>query len=77
MQIRGTDETGIDAILSALGSGDVCKTKININLKEQGLKESTGVTTPTKANLSSDANMPSITWVLVLVAQAASGVMIF
>ena len=75
VQIRGTDETAIDAMLSTLGSGDAFKTKININLKAQGLKESTGVTTPTKANLSSDASMPSLTWALVLVA--ASGVMVF
>jgi hypothetical protein len=76
-QIRGTDETGINAMLSTLGSGDAFKTKININLKTQGLKESTGVTTPTKGDLSSDATygMPSLTWALVLVA--ASGVMVF
>jgi hypothetical protein len=48
---------------------------VSFSDKEQGLEESTGVTTPTKANLSSDASMPSPTWALVLVV--ASGVTVF
>ena len=39
-QIMATDENGQHDILSALGSGDALKTKINLNLKAQGLKES-------------------------------------
>jgi hypothetical protein len=48
-QIMATDENGQNVILSALGSGDALETKINLNLKAQGLKDSiriTGDSTP-------------------------------
>jgi hypothetical protein len=45
-KIRAADETGLGKISESLGSGDGVKTKINTELKKQGLSEATASSTP-------------------------------
>ena len=40
------DAASVTTLKSTLGSGDALKTKLNTALKNEGLKESTGVTAP-------------------------------
>jgi hypothetical protein len=56
-------------LASTLGTGDALKTKINAELKKQGLQESTGVTDPSKSTslLTSSAPVASLpAWALAL-----------
>lgn len=53
-KIRASDETKLEQISESLGSGDV-GTKINSELKKQGLSESTGVTQGTSSLESTSA----------------------
>jgi hypothetical protein len=67
----------MNALASALGSGDALKTKINNELIKQGLENSTGVTVPTKAldivtDMSSAAFMQTPVWMLSLLAAVGS-----
>ena len=55
-------------MIGNLGTGDALKSKIDDELKKQGLKESSGVTAPAKAGLSGDPLALSPLWVLVLAA---------
>jgi hypothetical protein len=50
LQIIADNAAGADALVSALGTGDALKAKINAELTKQGLKESTGVTNPVLGN---------------------------
>ena len=45
-KILAKDAAAVTTMKSTLGSGDVLKTKLNTALKNEGLKESTGVTAP-------------------------------
>ena len=45
-KILAKDAASVTTMKSTLGSGDVLKTKLNTALKNEGLKESTGVTAP-------------------------------
>ena len=45
-RIRAPDTEGLTAIKDNLGNGDALKTKLDTELKTQGLAESTGVTAP-------------------------------
>jgi hypothetical protein len=70
-QIRASDSTGVEKLITTLGTGDDLKTKLNSELKKQGLAEATGVTAVAKAkaaDLSSATAAVSPKWVMVLVA---------
>jgi len=67
LQIRASDAAGLDKITSTLGTGDVLKNKINVELVKQSLKESSSVTTPIKA-LDAGTRRLSLTWAVVLTA---------
>jgi hypothetical protein len=62
------------ALLDTLGSGDALKTKINSALATQGLPESTGMTTPTKAvtDILSAGATRSPLWALTVLAAAGA-----
>ena len=45
-KILAKDAASVTTLKSTLGSGDALKTKLNTALKNEGLKESTGVTAP-------------------------------
>ena len=51
-KILAKDAASVTTMKSTLGSGDVLKTKLNTALKNEGLKESTGVTAPATGSLS-------------------------
>jgi hypothetical protein len=55
-KIRAADMAGMAGITESLGSGDVLQTKINAELKKQGLKEATGFSS---LNISSPASSPA------------------
>ena len=57
----------MDKLISTLGTGEDLKTKINSELKKQGLEEATGVTAPVKSDLSA-AVAASPKWAMVLAA---------
>jgi hypothetical protein len=67
IQIRAIDSAGADKLVSTLGTGDALKTKINTELKKQGLQEATGASAPAKASLSGNGMPVSPQWTLVLV----------
>ena len=68
-QIRASDSTGTENLIMTLGTGDDLKTKLNSELKKQGLAEATRVTAITrKAELSSATAAVSPKWVMVLVS---------
>jgi len=67
-QIRASDSSGVEKLITTLGTGDDLKTKLNSELKKQGLAEATGVTAVAKAaDLSSATAAVSPKWVMVLV----------
>ena len=67
-QIRASDSSGVEKLITTLGTGDDLKTKLNSELKKQGLAEATGVTAVAKAaGLSSATEAVSPKWVMVLV----------
>ena len=70
-KILASDSTGAEKLITTLGTGDDLKTKLNSELKNQGLAEATGVTAPVKAAMSSSttaACTASPKWGMVLVA---------
>ena len=68
MQIRATNSAGADQLASTLGTGDALMTKINTELKKQGLEEATGVSAPAKGALSNGTPMAlSPAWAPLLV----------
>jgi len=69
-QIRAIDSAGADKLVSTLGTGDALTTKINTELKKQGLEEATGVSTLAKGALSNGTPMASSpAWAHLLVMQ--------
>eukprot|EP00802_Teleaulax_amphioxeia_P015775 Tamp_15874.p1 GENE.Tamp_15874~~Tamp_15874.p1 ORF type:complete len:355 (+),score=48.53 Tamp_15874:1-1065(+) len=67
-KIRASDSSGVEKLITTLGTGDDLKTKLNSELKKQGLAEATGVTAVAKAaDLSSATAAVSPKWVMVLV----------
>jgi hypothetical protein len=67
-QIRAPDSAGADKLVSTLGTGDAVMTKINTELKKEGLEEATGVSAPVKAVSSNSLPMALTSpWTLVLV----------
>ena len=72
-QIRAINSAGADKLVSTLGTGDALTTKINTELKKQGLEEATGVSTPAKAALSNGTPMAlSPAWAHLLVMQVCA-----
>jgi hypothetical protein len=55
-KLRAADEAGMVKINESLGSGDAVKTKINTELKKQGLSEATASSSP---KISSPASSPA------------------
>ncbi len=55
-KLRAADEAGMAKISESLGSGDAVKTKINTELKKQGLNEATASSSP---KISSPASSPA------------------
>ena len=81
-KIRASDETKLEQISESLGSGDV-GTKINSELKKQGLSESTGVTQVTsggsqeKSGGGGGATIIVVVVVVVVLVFAAGGFYMF
>ena len=69
-QIRAPDSAGADKLVSTLGTGDAVMTKINTELKKQGLQEATDVSAPVKASLSDTPMALSPSWTLERVGEA-------
>jgi len=69
-KIRASDSTGEEKLISTLGTGDNLKTKLNSELKKQGLNEATGVTAPVKSGLSAESAAVAVSpmWAMVLAA---------
>jgi hypothetical protein len=69
-QIHAKNEAGMDALVSALGTGDSLKIKINTALTAQGLQASTGVTAPSRGDrgVGSAAVPCHSIWALTLLA---------
>jgi len=57
-KVRATEETGMTALATALGTGDALKNKLNTGLKAQGLAEATGVTDLMSATRVTDPPKP-------------------
>ena len=51
-KILAKDAASVDTMKTTLGSGEALKTKLNTALKNESLKESTGVTAPATGSLS-------------------------
>jgi hypothetical protein len=70
LQIRASDSTGVEKLISTLGTGDNLKTKLNSELKKQGLNEATGVTAPVKSGHSVESAAVAVSpmWAMVLAA---------
>jgi len=70
VQIRAKDEAGMGAVMTALGSREALKNKLDGALKERGLKPSTGVSPPVASAASGSSPM----WALALAACLSSAV---
>jgi hypothetical protein len=75
LQILAVDSVGVDKLMSTLGTGDALKTKLNAELANQSLKESSDVTAPVKSAPGS-AGLLSGTWALMLVAPVVAYVLL-
>jgi hypothetical protein len=73
-QIRATDLAGAEKLATTLGTGGALTTKINTELKKQGLQEATGVSPPAVASLGGTL---STSWTLVLVMHVCATAMLF
>jgi hypothetical protein len=54
-KVRATEETGMTALATALGTGDALKNKLSTALKAQGLAEATGVTAEATGEATGEA----------------------
>ena len=78
-QIRASDSASAEKLATTLGTGDTLTTKINTELKKQGLQEATGVSPPAVA-VASFGGKPmalSTSWTLVLVVHVCATAMLF
>lgn len=72
-KVRAKDEAGMTALSKALGTGDDLKTKLNKELKAQGLEEATAFTDPATAGadvLDSAGCRSSVSWAVLVAANA-------
>jgi hypothetical protein len=76
-QIRATDSAGAEKLATTLGTGDALTTKINTELKKQGLQEATGVSPPAVVSFGGTPMVLSTSWTLVLVMHVCATAMLF
>ena len=76
-QIRASDSASAEKLATTLGTGDTLTTKINTELKKQGLQEATGVSPPAVASLGGTPMALSTSWTLVLVMHVCATAMLF
>jgi hypothetical protein len=74
-KVRANDEAGMTALSKALGTGDDLKTKLNKELKAQGLAEATAFTDPAiagaeGATLGGAGFRASVSWAVLVAASA-------
>jgi len=72
-KVRATNAAGQAALNTNLGTGDALKNKLNAELKAQGLREASGVISPTQAGtLGSTATRSYATWMSLAAGQDTS-----